>query len=74
MRLSRLGDYSRGVIFDCTDSIQGRINGTKITMALNTRADLSQDAKFTPTELEADVTADIEQLLQWNNYAFSFKN
>ncbi len=75
MRLSRVNDlFSRGTLFDCSDSIQARINGTKLTLALTTKADNSSNAKLTTTEVEAELTNDIEQLLQWNNYAFSFKN
>jgi hypothetical protein len=75
MRFSRATEaYSRGVIFDCTDGMEGRINGTRVTLALVTKADNTPNAKLTTTEVEVDVANDPEQLLEWNNYAFSFRN
>lgn len=76
-RLSQLSDngvYARSTIFECADSILARINGTKITMAITTKTDSTSNSKLDKTEVDIDVASDIEQLLEWNNYAFSFKN
>lgn len=75
MRFSRLSDsgvYSTSTLFECGDSIQARINGTKLTMVITTKS--ATNPQLDKTEVDENVTNDIEQLLQWNHYSFSFKN
>lgn len=75
MRFSRLSDsgiYSTSTIFECGDTIQAKINVTKLTMGITTKS--ANNAPLDKTEVDANITNDIEQLLQWNHFSFSLKN
>jgi hypothetical protein len=75
MRFSRLSDsglYSTSTLFECGDTILARINGTNLSMGVNTKS--ANNARLDKTEVDVNAANDIEQLLQWNHYSFSLKN